>query len=112
MHKLVVAVGLLRAPLVCMALYIAALLPAQSREVFRAMREAEGREFVIEIVRAGAFALALSFVVLTACALLMKQVSELRKSASNIHFELLEMLAIGLASIPLLSVWLLSIDFM
>jgi hypothetical protein len=42
----------------------------------------------------------------------MKQVSELRKSALNIHFELLEMLAIGLASIPLLSVWLLSIDFM
>jgi predicted acylesterase/phospholipase RssA len=91
-----------------MAVYIAALLPGQSREVFRAIREEPGWA---AIVWTAAFALALTLVVLTVCALLLKHVSELRKSAVAMHFGLLETLAIGLASIPLLSVWLLNVDF-
>jgi hypothetical protein len=111
MHKLVAAVGLIRAPLVGVLLLAAVLLlPGQSREIFLAMSDARGLDLAGEVARTAALAVALASVVLTTCALLMKHAPPNRSQAVEAHFGLLETLAILLAVVPTLSVLALSID--
>jgi hypothetical protein len=111
MHRLLLALGVLRAPIIAVLFGIVVLaIPQQTHEIFEAIGQETGAAFIAEVARASLFILLFGLVLIATSVALLETTTPYRNDAVTGRRRFLEALAMALPISVLLGVAIAAID--